>query len=57
MVENLDKVLERGGKIEVIATKAQQLATSSLTYKQNVSLIPCGFPKMHQKIHDFDMNL
>lgn len=36
MVENLDKLLQRDGKIEIIASKAEQLSTSSNTYRKNV---------------------
>lgn len=39
MVENLDKLLQRDGKIEIIASKAEQLSTSSNTYRKNVSTI------------------
>ena len=35
MVENLDKLLQRDGKIEIIASKAEQLSTSSSTYRKN----------------------
>ena len=35
MVENLDKLLQRDGKIEIIASKAEQLSTSSNTYRKN----------------------
>jgi hypothetical protein len=35
MVENLDKLLQRDGKIEIIASKAEQLSTSSSTYRNN----------------------
>ena len=35
MVENLDKLLQRDGKIEIIASKAEQLSTSSMTYRKN----------------------
>ena len=35
MVENLDKLIQRDGKIEIIASKAEQLSTSSYTYKKN----------------------
>jgi len=37
MVENLDKLLQRDGKIEIIASKAEQLSTSSNTYRKNVT--------------------
>ena len=36
MVENLDKLIERDGKIEVILQKAESLSTYSKTYRQNV---------------------
>jgi hypothetical protein len=39
MVENLDKLIERDGKIEVILQKAESLSTYSKTYRQNVSTI------------------
>lgn len=37
MVENLDKLIERDGKIEVILQKAESLSTYSKTYRANVS--------------------
>ena len=37
MVENLDKLIERDGKIEVILQKAESLSTYSKTYRQNVN--------------------
>ncbi len=36
MVENLDKIIERDGKIEVIMQKAESLSSFSKTYKSNV---------------------
>ncbi len=39
MVENLDKLIERDGKIEVILQKAESLSTYSKTYRNNVSFI------------------
>jgi len=36
MVENLDKLIERDGKIEVILQKAESLSTYSKTYRANV---------------------
>lgn len=38
MVENLDKLIERDGKIEVILQKAESLSTYSKTYRANVSV-------------------
>lgn len=37
MVENLSKLLERDGKIEIIASKAEQLSTTSSTYRKNAN--------------------
>lgn len=37
MVENLSKLLERDGKIEIIASKAEQLSTTSTTYRKNAN--------------------
>jgi Synaptobrevin len=37
MVENLSKLLERDGKIEIIASKAEQLSTTSSTYRRNAN--------------------
>jgi hypothetical protein len=39
MVENLDKIIERGEKIEVIMDRAVQLKTTSSLYKKHVSKI------------------
>jgi hypothetical protein len=39
MVENLDKLIERDGKIEVILQKAESLSTYSKTYRANVRKI------------------
>lgn len=36
MVENLDKIIERGEKIEVIMDRAVQLKTTSSVYKKHV---------------------
>ena len=36
MVENLDKMIERDGKIEVILQKAESLSSYSNTYRQRV---------------------
>ncbi len=36
MVENLDKLIERDGKIEVILEKANRLSANSETYKKKV---------------------
>ncbi len=36
MVENLDKLIERDGKIEVILQKAESLSTYSKTYRTRV---------------------
>ena len=36
MVENLDKLIERDGKIEVIMQKANTLSTYSKTYRNRV---------------------
>lgn len=38
MVENLDKLIERDGKIEVILQKAESLSNYSKTYRSNVLL-------------------
>ena len=38
MVENLDRLIERDGKIEVILQKAESLSTYSKTYRQRVSI-------------------
>lgn len=40
MVENLDRLIERDGKIEVILQKAESLSTYSKTYRANVSKVP-----------------
>jgi len=37
MVENLSKLLEREGKIEIIASKAEQLSTTSSTYRKKAN--------------------
>lgn len=37
MVENLDRLIERDGKIEVILQKAESLSTYSKTYRARVS--------------------
>ena len=39
MVENLSKLLERDGKIEIIASKAEQLSTTSSTYRKNANRV------------------
>lgn len=39
MVENLDRLIQRDGKIEVIAQKAESLSTYSKTYRQRVNII------------------
>ena len=41
MVENLDKLIERDGKIEVILQKAESLSTYSKTYRANVRPTYC----------------
>ena len=38
MVENLDKLIERDGKIEVILQKAESLSNYSKTYRSNVQI-------------------
>lgn len=43
MVENLDKMIERDGKIEVILQKAESLSTYSSTYRQRVRNLVVDF--------------
>lgn len=49
MVENLDKLIERDGKIEVILQKAESLSTYSKTYRSNVSVnLAMKMTKQHE---------
>ncbi len=38
MVENLDKLIERDGKLEVILQKSESLSNYSKTYRSNVKI-------------------